>query len=154
MALGHVSSFITIGLLGLAAWGAGGSTRVFVQPFASKSGAPELRSELLKLLSKEPGVAIAGDPSSADFIVSGSGETYVKGYFGTNPRVRYLNSDAKPVYGGFLSVELKTPDGETVWSYLVTPRRFGPEDINQNLAGQMVRKLMEQVQAQRKAQHP
>ena len=154
MAIGRVSSFITIGLLSFGTWAAGGSTRVFVEPFAQKSGTPELRAELLRLLAKEQGVAVAADPSSADFIVSGSGETYIKGYLGTNPRVRYLNSDAKPVYGGFLSVELKTPDRETVWSYLVTPRRFGPEDINQNLAGQMVRKLVEQIQAQRKAQHP
>ena len=99
-------------------------------------------------------MAVAPDQASADYIISGNGETYIKGYLGTNPRVHYLNSDAQPVYSGFLSIELKTRQQETVWSYLVTPRRFGSEDINHNLAGQMVRKLADQIQAQRKGGHP
>lgn len=125
-----------------------------MEPFASKPGASNLRSELVKLLARSPGIKLSDDPSSADFVISGTGETFIKGYLGTNPRVRYLNSDAKPVYGGYLSLELKNSTHETVWSYLVTPRRFGPEDINLNLAGQMVRKVAEAIQAQPKALHP
>ena len=92
--------------------------------------------------------------ATADFILSGSGETYIKGYVGTNPRVRYLNSDAKPVYGGFLSVELKNREHDPVWSYLVTPRRFGSDDINRNLASQIVHKLIAIVEQQRQAAKP
>jgi hypothetical protein len=121
-------------------------SRIFVEPFGNKPGAAELRDEMVKLLGKERGVVVVADASSADMIVAGSGETYIRGYLGTNPRVRYLNSDAKPVYGGFLSVELKQRDRETVWSYLVTPRRFGPEDISHNLAGQLVHRLIEAIQ--------
>jgi hypothetical protein len=110
--------------------------------------------ELIRQLGKETGIIFASDPASADFVISGMGETYIRGYLSSNPRVRYLNSDARPVYGGYLSIELKNQEGETVWSYLVTPRRFGPEDINQNLAGQMARRLAEQIQAQWKAARP
>ena len=90
------------------------------------------------------------DAASADFILSGSGETYIKGYVGTNPRVRYINSDAKPVYGGFLSVELKNREHDPVWSYLATPRRFGSEDINRNLAGQIIHRLTAAIEELRK----
>ncbi len=122
--------------------------RIFVAPFADAPGAMMLREEMVKLLGSQPGITVVTDASQADFILAGSGETYVRGYVGTNPRVRYLNSDARPVYGGFLSVELKPPGKETVWSYLVTPRRFGPQDIYPNLAGQVVPKLIEAVRRQ------
>jgi hypothetical protein len=148
------SLFITVALLACNAWASGAAARVFVEPFAEKSGGAALRMELMRQLGKEAGITVASDAASADFLISGMGETYIKGYLSNNPRVRYLNSEARPVYGGYLSVELKNPQQETVWSYLVTPRRFGPEDINQNLAGQMARRLTEEIQAQRKAGHP
>jgi hypothetical protein len=126
--------------------------RIFVEPFSGKTGAAELRAELVTLLRKEHGVAVVDDARSADFILSGNGETYIKGYLGTNPRVRYLNSDAKPVYGGFLSVELKNREHDPVWSYLATPRRFGSEDINHNLAGQIAHKLAAMAEQQKAEQ--
>jgi len=128
--------------------------RIFVAPFADKPGAAQLRSELVDLLRKERGVAVVDDAAAADFVLSGAGETYIRGYLGTNPRVRYLNSDAKPIYGGFLSVEMKNRQHDPVWSYLATPRRFGSDDINRNLAGQIAHKLAEAVKQQRKAAKP
>jgi hypothetical protein len=128
--------------------------RIFVEPFGDKPGAARLRDEIVKLLGKERAVMLISDASSADLILAGSGETYIKGYLAANPRVRYLNSDAKPVYGGYLSVELKGRDRETIWSYLVTPRRFGPEDVNRNLAGQMARKLIEAIHERSKGAQP
>jgi hypothetical protein len=71
------------------------------------------------------------------------GETHVKGYIGRNLRVRYVNSDSQPVYGGYLSIELKTRDEQPVLAWLATPRRLGPDDVNRNLADQAVRKLTE-----------
>ena len=145
---------VTTVLLSFQAWCAGGPVRIFVEPFADKAGTAQLRSELVNLLRRERGVAVVADAASADFVVSGSGETYVRGYVGTNPRVRYLNSDAKPVYGGFLSVEMKNRQHDPVWSYLATPRRFGPEDINRNLAGQIVHKLIAELEQERKPAKP
>lgn len=141
-------------LLGFQAWCADGSVRIFIEPFADKPGAAQLRDELVALIGKERGVAVVDDAQSADFILSGRGETYIRGYLGTNPRVRYLNSDAKPVYGGFLSVEVKNRQHDPVWSYLATPRRFGSDDINRNLAGQIAHRLAVAVEQQRKAAKP
>lgn len=137
-------------LLGYRAWCADVAVRIFVEPFADKAGAAQLRGELITELRKERRVAVVDDAASADFILSGSGETYIKGYVGTNPRVRYINSDAKAVYGGFLSVELKNREHDPVWSYLATPRRFGSEDINRNLAGQITHRLTAAIEEQRK----
>ena len=81
-------------------------------------------------------------------------QTYVKGYLGRNPRVRYKNSDSRPVFGGYVSVELKDKEDQTVWSHLVTPRRFGPDDVGKNLAGQIVSKLLEFLANPAKAQVP
>ena len=137
-------------LLGFHAWCAGGGVRIFIEPFANKAGAAELRSELITLLRKQRGLLLVDDAGSADFVLSGSGETYIKGYVGSNPRVRYINSDAKAVYGGFLSVELKNREHDPVWSYLATPRRLGSDEINRNLAGQIVHKLAAAIEEQRK----
>lgn len=149
-----ITWIVTTVLLGFPAWCAAGTSRIFVEPFADKGGAAQLRSELVNLLRKEHGVELVDTAAAADFILSGSGETYIKGYVGTNPRVRYLNSDARPVYGGFLSVELKSRAHDPVWSYLATPRRFGSDDINRNLAGQIVHKLVAIVEQQRQPSKP
>jgi hypothetical protein len=149
-----VKWIVTVALLTKSVSSAANPAVIFVEPFPNKPGASELRAAVINLLKKNRSVTVTDNASSAELTVSGSGETYVKGYLGTNPRVRYLNSDARPIYGGFLSLELKNREHDTVWSYLVTPRRFGSEDINRNLAGQIVRKLDEALQAQRKASQP
>jgi hypothetical protein len=138
---------VTVALLGAHVL-ADGPARVFVELLGTKSGAVQLRNELVRLLEKDHRVTLVSDASSAEFIISGEGETYIKGYVGTNPRVRYLNADARPVYGGFLSVEVKNRERETIWSYLVTPRRLGSEDVNRNLTGQLVRKLVGAIEEQ------
>jgi hypothetical protein len=124
--------------------------RIYVDSFGDKPGAKMLREEIVKLLSKSRGVGVAADRSQADYILSGSGETYIRGYIGTNPRVRYLNSDAQPVYGGFLSVELKPARQDVIWADLVTPRRLGPQDIYENLGKQVLPKLLEVLRQQKK----
>jgi hypothetical protein len=138
---------VSVMLLGVHALAAS-PARVFVEPLGTKSGAAQLRNELVHLLEKEHGITLVSEPASADFVVSGEGDTYIKGYFGSNPRVRYLNGDARPVYGGFLSVEVKNREHDTIWSYLVTPRRLGSEDINRNLTSQLVRKLVGAIEEQ------
>ena len=134
--VGHV----TVTLLGVHVL-AGSPPRVFVESFGTKPGAVQLRNELVRFLENDHHVTLVSDAASAEFVVSGEGETYIKGYVGTNPRVRYLNSDARPVYRGFLSIEVKNRQRATIWSYLVTPRRLGPGDISRNLTGQLAGKL-------------
>jgi len=118
--------------------------RVYVDPFGNKPGAEKLHDALIEELRKSHQVVVAQSPGEADVVISGTGETWIRGYYTLNPRVRSI-TEAHPIYGGYLSVELKARGGETLWSYLVTPRRFGPEDIGRNLCGQIVHKLLEVV---------
>ena len=96
-------------------------TRLYVEPFATKTGAEELRNDLIAELRKSGTFSLADSESSADAILGGGGEIWVKGYRSLNPRSGRLPSDGTPLYAGYLSVELKDPRGETLWSYLLTP---------------------------------
>ncbi len=113
-----------------------------MEPLAGKQGAEALRNSLISELRKAHRVTVVTAPQDADAVLGGTGETWVRGYYSLNPRVRNV-SDAHPIYGGYLSVELKGRQNETLWSYLVTPNRSGFDDIGRNLAGQIVRKLVE-----------
>ena len=117
-------------------------TRLYVQRFDNDND-DSLREQTIRLLKNHKGITIVANTNGADRILTGTNQTYVKGYLSRNPRVRYRNGDSRPVYGGYLSVELKDQQDETVWSYLVTPSRFGSEDIDKNLAGQIVNKLLQ-----------
>jgi hypothetical protein len=116
-------------------------SRIYVEPFGNNQDS--LQEETIRLLKSRKDVQVASSVDNADRVLTGTDQTYIKGYLARNPRVRYKNSDSRPVFGGYVSVELKDRQDETVWSYLVTPRRFGPEDLSKNLAGQIVNKLVE-----------
>ena len=118
--------------------------RIFVEPFTGRepTGAA-LREEFLQQIRKRKDFIVVAGADQADRQVTILGETHVKGYIGRNLRVRYVNSDSQPVYGGYVSIELKTRHEQPVWSWLATPRRLGPDDVNRNLADQAVRKLTE-----------
>ncbi len=115
---------------------------VYIEPLGSKPGAEALRAALIAELKKSHRVTVVPSPAAADAVMGGTGETWIRGYYSLNPRARGVEG-AQPIYGGYLSVELKGRGNETLWSYLVTPRRFGPEDIGRNLCGQIVHKLLE-----------
>jgi len=95
--------------------------RIYVEPFTTKAGSEKLREDVIAELRKAPGVSIVANESSADAILGGGGEIWVKGYRSLNPRSGRMPSDGTPVYGGYLSVELRDTKGATLWSDLVTP---------------------------------
>jgi hypothetical protein len=116
--------------------------RVYVEAFHAKANSMKLREDLIAELRKMGSFAIVASESDADEIVSGDGETWIKGYRSLNPRSGRLPSDGDPVYAGFLSVEFKDKKGDTLWSYLVT---LGPasEGISKDLSKQIVKHLAE-----------
>jgi len=87
--------------------------------------------------------------SAADLVLGGGGEIWIRGYRSLNPRSGRLPSDGAPVYGGYLSVELKNKDGVTLWSYLVTPTADA-ENVSKDLAKKIAKHLpegLEQIDA-------
>jgi hypothetical protein len=116
--------------------------RVYVEPFTTKAAPEKLRADVIAELSKQSGIALVSNESSADAILGGGGEIWIRGYRSLNPRSGRLPSDGTPVYGGYLSVELRNTKGETFWSYLATPET-GSEDVAKDLA----RKIAKHVAA-------
>ena len=121
----------------LHAWQA---KRVYVEPFATKSGAEKLRDFVVDEMRKLYTISLVPTAAGADVTLGGGGEIWVKGYRSLNPRSGRLPSDGTPVYAGYLSVELRNAAGETLWSYLATPGGSS-DDIARDLARQIARHL-------------
>ena len=120
-----------------------GARRLYVEAFATKAGAEKLREDVTAELRKLNSVSLVPDESSADLILGGGGEVWVRGYRSFSPRSHMkLPTNGIPIYGGFLSVELKNKHGVTVWSYLVTPGTPS-EDISKDLSKRIAKHLAE-----------
>jgi phosphate ABC transporter phosphate-binding protein len=122
-----------------------GARRRYVEAFATKAGEEELREDVSAELRKLPSVLLVPDESNADFILGGGGEIWIRGYRSFSPRSHMkLPSNGTPIYGGYLSVELKDKRGVTVWSDLVTPGSE-PEDISKDLSKRIAKHLVEGI---------
>jgi len=116
--------------------------RIYVEPFTTREGSQKLREDVIAELRKQSSVAVADSESSADLVLGGGGEVWVKGYVSLNPRSGRSPSSGKPVYAGYLSVELRNKKGETLWSDLVTPGN-APDDVFKDLAKRIAKHVGE-----------
>ena len=114
--------------------------KVYVEPFSAGDKAGQLRVSLSKRLQKSGKYTVVDTPKDADAIVKGNGQIWVKGYFTTNARAPATNREA--IYGGFLSVEIVSKNGEPLWSYLVTPSKMSWRSVADDLATSMVKELV------------
>jgi hypothetical protein len=114
--------------------------RLYVEPFKVKDGKTDLHQALISQLRKLKSISVVNDRSSADAVLTGNGEIWVKGYQSLNPRSGRLPSDGTPIYSGFVSVELKDAKGEILWSYLASPGAPS-ENISKSLADNLVKHL-------------
>src|SRR5580692_12563734 len=114
------------------AWQASGQLaavkKLYVEPFPAKAGSEALRDDVIAQLRKLSSISVVSDPGTADAVLSGEGEIWIKGYQSLNPRSGRSPSNGTAVYGGYLSVELRDPRGETIWSTLATPAN-GAADV-------------------------
>jgi phosphate ABC transporter phosphate-binding protein len=114
--------------------------RIYVEPFVTQSGAEEFRKDVIAELRNVSSVSLASDESSADAILGGGGEIWIKGYSSHNPRLGKFPPNGAAVYTGFLSVELKDTNGQTLWSYLATPPAVSG-DVAKDLSARIVKNL-------------
>ncbi len=114
--------------------------KLYVDQFSEGVEAAGLRQSLIRRIGKSGRFQVVDTPQSADAIVKGSGEVWVKGYVSINPRVPATERQA--VYGGYLSVEVLSKSGEPLWSYLVTPSRLAWAKIRDDLANNLVREML------------
>ena len=91
--------------------------RIYVQPVTASPSLEKARKDLIAQLRKVKSVQLVESPSLANAILFTSGEIYIRGYYSLNPRAGLNPTNGSPVYGGYLSVELKDASGVTMWSY-------------------------------------
>ncbi len=113
---------------------------LYVEPFTTESNSQKLRENLVGELGRLTSLSLVAAERDADLILGGGGAIWIKGYHSLNPRSGRLPSDGTPVYDGYLSVELRDKKGQTVWSYLLTPRA-GAEDVPKDLAKRIAKHL-------------
>lgn len=91
-------------------------------------------------LRKVKAFDLVDSAADADATLSGSGEIWLKGFLSLNPRAGTLPENGQPVYDGYVSVELKDRNGETLWSYLATARAASKQPARE-LSKEVVRHL-------------
>ena len=113
---------------------------LYISPLHGAKEADRLREDLARRLAGSR-FKLVQSSKSADAIVTGTVEIWVKGYVSVDPRAPSANRQA--AYAGYFSFEVSSPTGEPLWSWLVTPQRLLWSDIVDNLASQAARKLLE-----------
>ena len=116
--------------------------RIYVEPFVTRAGSEKFREDVIAQLRKMNSVSLAGDESSADVILGGGGEVWIKGYRSHNPQLGKVAPNGTPIYTGFLSIELRDRSGQTLWSYLATPP-VASGDVSKDLSILIAEKLDE-----------
>jgi len=112
---------------------------VYVGSLGDGRGASEMRARLLQRLGSIHGIKVVANAGDADAILKGDGHIWTTGYqaVGSHP----ASASHVPVFDGFLSVEVQDKAGATLWSYLVSPRKFSMKRITNDLADQLVERL-------------
>ncbi len=114
-----------------------------VNSLGEGAAAADTRRDLIRQLQKHHTFQIVADPAQAEAVLEGSARIWTVGHVSLDTRSR---NSVDPVLEGFLSVELIGKNHQILWSYLVTPRRFRWGGISNDLAGQVVERLVAEVQ--------
>jgi hypothetical protein len=115
--------------------------RIFIEGLGEKPELREMRRDLGTELRRSEIFSLADSADQADATLAGRGDTWLKGYYSLNPRAGTSPANGQPVYGGYVSVELKDRKGVTLWSYLATPHS-GSKNIAHDLSKDVVKHLL------------
>jgi hypothetical protein len=114
--------------------------RIYVDSFGSTGGMNDFKKVMSARLRKSHEWEVVDTPDKADATLEGRGEIWIRGYYSLNPRAGTSPANGQPVYGGYVSVELKDTRGETLWSYLAT-LHSDSTNACRDLSGQVVKHL-------------
>ncbi len=112
--------------------------KMYVDSLGADRGAAEMRERMVRLLRKSHEVQVVSDPKEADALVKGTARIWVTGHVSLSPH----SHGSTPTFEGFLSAEVVGRNGNTLWSYLVSPSNFPWNGITDDLAHQLVAKLL------------
>jgi len=122
-----------------------------VDSLGQGEGAEEVRSQLVRGLEKSHEVQVVQNPDGADAVVRGTCQIWKTGRISTSPRSHAMS---EPAFAGFLSVEIIGQNNQTLWSYLVTPSNFPLRGVTNDLAGQLVKRLVADIKGQSQQEPP
>ena len=97
------------------------------------------RRRVIKKLEASKLVLVAPEARQADAVLHGNTTVWVIGYETPTPRSKSIKL---PIYRGYASAEVTGRNGQTLWSYLVTPRRLAWNSITNDLADQLTQALL------------
>jgi phosphate ABC transporter phosphate-binding protein len=117
---------------------------LYVAAFTGGPEAAHLHQSFVRRLAKGR-FQLVQSPKSADAIVTGTEQIWVRGYVTINPRTP--STDRQAVYAGYLSLEVAGADGRPLWSWLVTPGRLTWSNIVDDLAAHAASKLLDAAEA-------
>jgi hypothetical protein len=152
-ALGLLVSLVTVASAALAADPLAAVKSVRIETLGSKPGSAEVLKELDHELQKTAKLRVADAAGEADATIRGDCEIWVRGYVSLNPRAGSGPGRGTPVYGGFLSVELRDRHNAVLWSYLATPHA-GSSDAARDLSRQVARSLKEALEKAARKDQP
>ena len=97
------------------------------------------RDRMVQKLKASGAVEVVANGAPADGVLHGKVTLWVSGYVSTSPRSKAAE---RPVYRGYASAEVTGKGGQTLWSYLVTPRSEGWKSISEDLGEQLAKALL------------
>jgi phosphate transport system substrate-binding protein len=118
--------------------------KVYVGSLGDGKGTAEMSARIAERLRASGRVNVMASADQADATIHGIGRIWTTGY--TSIGVHPSRANREPVFDGFLSVNLDSKSGATLWSYLVTPSKFSVKRITNDLADQIVQKLLDALQ--------
>ncbi len=113
--------------------------KLYVDSLGTGKGAAEIHEHLIRRLRKSHDVQLVSNPKEADALIKGTARIWATGYSSLSP---HSHSASQPTFEGYLSTEVVGKDGNTLWSYLVTPSDFPWNGIVDDLVSQLVSKLL------------
>jgi len=119
------------------------SRTIEVASLGDAKSAEDMRQDIVDRLTRSRRLMVVDTSSAADLVLRGSSSIWPTGTISLSP---HSKSAVETIYQGFLSVELVDKSGQVVWSYLVTPSRFRTASITDDLADQVVFRLMDAMQ--------
>lgn len=119
--------------------------KLYVDSLGTGRGAAQMREQMVRLLRKSHDVQIVSAAKDADAIVRGTGRIWITSHISLSP---HSHSATAPIFEGFLSAEVVGKNGDTLWSYLVTPSDFPWNGITDDLARQMASRLLTALRAE------
>lgn len=133
--------FLIFSMTGIALGGSLTSVKtVYIESLGTKPGASEMSKQLAAELKKTAGLQLTLNKAQADAFIDGDGEIWTRGHISLNPRSGNASGKGQPVYGGVLSVELRSRDNSVLWSYLATPHSR-VSDVEKDLSHQVAKSL-------------